>query len=1161
MLLLTFIGSAARLDGTYLHEVTTDLVTPHYSLAKPLAGGPIKALFITPGNVAAREVVELAQRLSLDFEVVTTYSPVLLASSNKYSAEILGTSPKEKEAELLKKLRTRYDVIIFGNFTYDALPINAKYEILRQVASGSGLVFTYGSSTDKRLFVNESSQSLNNYVANLPWRDMDYFMRKGSIGGYTLGKGRIVHIDYGERATGAIAPGLTPPIRNYSRSWEQTYNYYLGLIGKSMVWAANRESGFSLAINRDGTVHSRDKLPVNIQMEINAPQQDDCNVVIRLLDEYGRVIESYEEAVVTGKGRTQTDIELPRLPVGSYFCEGVLKNKDGVLDWATINFSVRDKVQIDTLTFSDNKGQVKLTTPATTELVLNISLLDYWGRLLSKKEYVVEKGDQTIDYSQSLEKCLTKFAIIRAELIDNEEIVTWKEEEFYSGTQTASQLFPSLIWGGFENYAVSIFHKRQLKALGFDMYLEHPSSLTDEKFTSVSAATLAAADFDFIPYAYRIYAAVNPEGWTIDQWFTNQVKSNIEDRAFSNPEIKKAALNVLQNRINGIPESNPGIYSLGDENSFSYDGGYSPSEIIAFRDFLQKKYGILDKLNAAWGTNFSDWGFPIPARDEMQNETLYPARHDQMSFLEEQYATYHRTLADYIRSVDEGAMVGAEGSVPGDLERTLDGLDFWAPYYNTREDALLRSLRPDILRGNWWGGYGSRRSGMAKLLELWPQVLLGNANMSLFYISHGVHGVMGADLMPAKYFSDVMDEYDEIRQYMGPLISSAEANDDGIAIHYSIASDHLSSMIPGSASPATEQTVLIDLLDGQGYGYKYLSSKQIEGGQLLSGETKTLFLSLSQALSDKEQVELRKFVEKGGTVVADLNPGIADGNCKLNKGGTGSLFGVEFIDVKYHNVSDVVIESNSILEEVVTVKNTIVNPSIKIVDATGVSYSQETPIMITNKIGAGKTYLLNLVLSTFKEEPEALKIINGILNKAGINKKYNLVTEDVVVAKSYKNGQQEILTAYFPQILTANWTLETSESRHVWDSRTGRYLGYGTQFEIPVYIERHPAYVFAIQEDNQQKISFDLPASCSLGDSISCSIKLENDNVDFRIIRLDVYTPDGKLFEPFTRTIKVEGSGMSFKLDVALNDQKGTWLFKASDVSTGCQVEKSLEVK
>ena len=45
------------------------LETPHVKWARPLAGGPIKALFILPYG-DAREVVEIAQRLQLDYSVI-----------------------------------------------------------------------------------------------------------------------------------------------------------------------------------------------------------------------------------------------------------------------------------------------------------------------------------------------------------------------------------------------------------------------------------------------------------------------------------------------------------------------------------------------------------------------------------------------------------------------------------------------------------------------------------------------------------------------------------------------------------------------------------------------------------------------------------------------------------------------------------------------------------------------------------------------------------------------------------------------------------------------------------------------------------------------------------------------------------------------------------
>ena len=92
-----------RLPGT--------LETPHIKWARPLAGGPIKALFILPYG-DSREVVEIAQRLQLDYTVIMNAGHT--AWENGYAEGEKTTPLAGVEANIERKrgntIRSRYGV-------------------------------------------------------------------------------------------------------------------------------------------------------------------------------------------------------------------------------------------------------------------------------------------------------------------------------------------------------------------------------------------------------------------------------------------------------------------------------------------------------------------------------------------------------------------------------------------------------------------------------------------------------------------------------------------------------------------------------------------------------------------------------------------------------------------------------------------------------------------------------------------------------------------------------------------------------------------------------------------------------------------------------------------------------------------------------------------
>lgn len=80
--------------------------------------------------------------------------------------------------------------------------------------------------------------------------------------------------------------------------------------------------------------------------------------------------------------------------------------------------------------------------------------------------------------------------------------------------------------------------------------------------------------------------------------------ANIAHHINTNPEIKSSVKQVLF--IDG--GSNETGFYTGDHLGNIDDGDYNESTISDFRNFLQRKYGNINKLNGTWGTSFSNFG-------------------------------------------------------------------------------------------------------------------------------------------------------------------------------------------------------------------------------------------------------------------------------------------------------------------------------------------------------------------------------------------------------------------------------------------------------------------------------------------------------------------------------------------------------------------------
>jgi len=123
-------------------EPTEEVVSPHITWARPYVTPP-KVLFITHRG-AMREAVEIAERLQMDYDVFAMETPSMFGATgigvDASWTLIRGNSNEELAARLRQNLATPHDVIVIGGVDWDKLPLDCRYEILKQVKAGTGLV-------------------------------------------------------------------------------------------------------------------------------------------------------------------------------------------------------------------------------------------------------------------------------------------------------------------------------------------------------------------------------------------------------------------------------------------------------------------------------------------------------------------------------------------------------------------------------------------------------------------------------------------------------------------------------------------------------------------------------------------------------------------------------------------------------------------------------------------------------------------------------------------------------------------------------------------------------------------------------------------------------------------------------------------------------------
>ena len=98
---------------------------------------------------------------------------------------------------------------------------------------------------------------------------------------------------------------------------------------------------------------------------------------------------------------------------------------------------------------------------------------------------------------------------------------------------------------------------------------------------------------------------------------------------------------------------------------------FCPSSQARFREWLQRKYGTLDALNAAWYRGFERWEQVEPPRGS--TILSYTDYLDWRAFIDDKLAGDLKTRVDSIRSVDSTHPVTSHAAVPGLFTSPTDG--------------------------------------------------------------------------------------------------------------------------------------------------------------------------------------------------------------------------------------------------------------------------------------------------------------------------------------------------------------------------------------------------------------------------------------------------------------------------------------------------------
>ena len=395
-----------RLPGT--------LQTPHVKWARPLAGGPVKGLFILPYG-DSREVVEIAQRLQLDYTVIMNAGHT--AWVNGYGEGENTTPLAGVEARLVLDriaserldLDHQYDVIVIGKVSWAVIPAALRKRILQHVARGSGLVYVTphrlkeGSNNrtavtngrDKvfeQLFKTGDGGSLAGWIRHstpldtLPIHMLesgDQFTPLAGVAPHDRaqaafcvttsrhGDGRVVGLDYfdqqmARRHSNSLTPYWNHPLGDHD---SVAYDYSFGILARCMLWSANRQPVTKTRITISSPTTELRAAVDEKTRRLGWHDQVPATTVVRGAMTVARITTTAGTgqtdfldytlrsrdgtAVLHGKlpGAPSSELRLPILPRGDYLVDVRLIDRTGaVIDFASTSLRVENEQRVEKIT-------------------------------------------------------------------------------------------------------------------------------------------------------------------------------------------------------------------------------------------------------------------------------------------------------------------------------------------------------------------------------------------------------------------------------------------------------------------------------------------------------------------------------------------------------------------------------------------------------------------------------------------------------------------------------------------------------------------------------------------------------------------------------------------------------------------------------------------
>jgi hypothetical protein len=387
---------------------------------------------------------------------------------------------------------------------------------------------------------------------------------------------------------------------------------------------------------------------------------------------------------------------------------------------------------------------------------------------------------------------------------------------------------------------------------------------------------------------------------------------------------------------------------------------------------------------------------------------------------------------------------------------------------------------------------------------------------------------------------------------------NSERQSDPIAIHYSQSSQRTEWMLEqrpnGEAwverTSSTEEgsdfqrlrESYCRLIEDLGLQYRFVSYDQVEEGALLRGGYRSLILPHSISLSQAEANAMRRFVEQGGVLIADGEPGAFDEHSRrLAKPLLSELFSGSHngpVALRPFGRGKAIYLAEGMLNYY---RDRLLGKEQPALRLMGQIFKENSINAVIGVTGPSGEPPVGVEIHSFQ---------NGGASIVGLLSNAQLSIEDL--------GQPEVISnRRFEKPRTVLVTLPSDF--YVYDIRAAKAMGKTKQFTVQ--LDPYEPLIFCLSPVPFRALALSAPARLRRGQDGQLGLSFSGVSpAAMHVFHVDVLDPAGKVVAYYSGNVLASNGRADRLLPLALNDEAGTWSIRVRDLLTGQTQSAFVEV-